>query len=284
MPFVVGANRSGTTLLRLMLDAHPELAIPPETFFVPNLIELFDQADPTRKDALAAITGQPEFADFGLPAAHLEAAMAAAPNTAGDALRAFYGSYASRHGKTRAGDKTPGYSGSMRAIESVLPEARFVHIIRDGRDVALSVMERGLKERTIEELAKRWKRRIKRTRKQGAKVAHYLEIRYEDLIAETEATLRKVCESCELPFDAAMLNYHERAAERLGEMSGELEGGEDKQSLPAGYRAEMHSATSGPPDPSRLGKWRTQMEPADAQEFEQTAGALLAELGYELSS
>lgn len=46
MPFVVGANRSGTTLLRLMLDSHPELAIPPETHFVPNLIELYAGGTP----------------------------------------------------------------------------------------------------------------------------------------------------------------------------------------------------------------------------------------------
>ena len=106
------------------------------------------------------------------------------------ALRAFYGLYAAGQGKPRAGDKTPGYSASMRAIESVLSEARFVHIIRDGRDVALSVMSRAVKERTVEDLAKRWKRRINRTRKQGAKVSHYLEVRYEELVADTEATLR----------------------------------------------------------------------------------------------
>jgi len=283
MPFVVGANRSGTTLLRLMLDAHPELAMPPETHFVPNLIELFSQGAPSREEALAVIASRPEFADFGLPEADLAEAMAVQPNTARGGLLAFYGLYATRQSKGRCGDKTPGYSTSMRAIEGVLPEARFVHIIRDGRDVALSVMARGIRERTIEELAQRWKRRLERTRKQGSRVARYTEVRYEDLIRGTEATLRRLTDFLDMPFDEAMLAYHERAAERLGEMSGELQAAEGRQSLPEGYRAEMHSSTSSPPQADRVAKWRREMNPADAREFEEIAGDLLTELGYELA-
>lgn len=284
IPFVVGANRSGTTLLRLMLDAHPALAIPPETFFVPNVIELYDEGDPSRDDAISLIASRPEFGDFGLTADELATAIGAQVNTARGVLLAFYGAYAAKQGKPRFGDKTPGYSGSMRAVEGVLPEARFVHIVRDGRDVALSVMSRALQERTIEELAKRWRRRMKKTRRQGGKVDHYLEIRYEDLIAETEATLREVCEFIELDWDAAVLSYYERAAERLGEMSGELRGDGEKRDLPEGYRAEMHSATSQPPDPGRLYKWKREMDPDDVKVFDEIAGDILAELGYETSA
>jgi LPS sulfotransferase NodH len=284
MPFVVGANRSGTTLLRLMLDAHPQLAIPPETFFVPNLIELYAEGEPSREEAIALIESRPEFADFGLERDDLAAAAEERPNTARGVITAFYSLYAMNQGKPRFGDKTPGYSGSMRAIEGVLPEARFVHIVRDGRDVALSVMSRSLKERTVPELAKRWKRRIKRTQQQGAKVEHYLEIRYEDLIADTEAELRKVCDFLELEWDEAMLAYHERASERMAEMSGELEGAGEKRDLPEGYRAQMHAATSQPPDPNRLYKWKREMDPAATEAFEEIAGELLNDLGYDTGS
>ena len=284
MPFVVGANRSGTTLLRLMLDAHPQLAIPPETFFVPNLIELYAEGEPSREEAIALIESRPEFADFGLDRADLVAAAEEQPNTARGVITTFYSLYAMKQGKPRFGDKTPGYSGSMRAIEGVLPEARFVHIVRDGRDVALSVMSRGVKERTVPELAKRWKRRIKRARKEGAKVEHYREIRYEDLIADTETELRKVCEFLELEWDEAMLTYHEQAAERMAEMSGELQGAGEKRDLPGGYRAEMHAATSKPPDPDRLDKWKREMSPADIEGFEEVAGDLLNDLGYDTGS
>ena len=92
-----------------------------------------------------------------------------------------------------------------------------------------------------------------------------------------------MCDFLDLPFDDAMLSYHERAAERMSEMSGELEGGGDKQSLPAGQRAEMHAATSEPPKRESLEKWKREMASADVAKFEEIAGDLLAELGYETS-
>ncbi|MDQ3729498.1 MAG: hypothetical protein M3355_07910, partial [Actinomycetota bacterium] len=95
-------------------------------------------------------------------------------------------------------------------------------------------------------------------------------------------SLRAICDFLDLEFDPAMLDYHERAAERLDEMSGELQAAEGRQSLPEGYRSEMHSETSRPPRTEQIAKWRREMDPADAREFERLAGELLVELGYDL--
>src|SRR5919108_2531245 len=140
-PFIVGATRSGTTLLRLMLDAHPEMAIPSETHFIPDLIKAY-RLESTSPERLAeVVTSHRRWGDFHLDAAELlERFRAIDPLTPGDAIRAFFELYAEREGKARWGDKTPGYVREMHRIESVLPEARFVHLIRDGRDVALSVL------------------------------------------------------------------------------------------------------------------------------------------------
>ena len=222
-PFVVGVNRSGTTLLRMMLDAHPELTIPPETHFVPELIAAAESKDPAPETLLATITGQREWGDFGLDEDELlERFRAIEPLNAGDALRAFYSAYAERAGKPRWGEKTPIYVKSMRKIERALPEARFVHVIRDGRDVALSIRDRAVKEHPIDRIAERWVRRISRAREQARHLAHYEEIRYENLILDTRPTLERVCELFELPWDDALLNYHERSADRLEEMKREL--------------------------------------------------------------
>ena len=80
-----------------------------------------------------------------------------------------------------------------------------------------------------------------------------------------------------------MLSYHTHAADRLGEMAGALraEGGHAEQQ--AGYRIDNHAATTRPPDPSKLDKWRTEMAPADVAAYERVAGSMLTELGYELS-
>src|SRR3954454_23224027 len=95
-PFVVGMNRSGTTLLRLMLDSHPEMTIPPETHFVPDLIEAFDDAEELEAGRVVEIlTSDRHWVDFNLDASELEARLAGMGELdAGDALRAFYALYA----------------------------------------------------------------------------------------------------------------------------------------------------------------------------------------------
>ncbi len=139
-PFVVGVPRSGTTLLRLMLDAHSELAIPPETHFIPKLIKLCEKGSgDMRENALELITNHRRWPDFEISAEDLAERLDRASKLDATAVvRSFYETYAAAQGKTRWGEKTPQYLRMMGRIARTLPEARFVHIVRDGRDVALS--------------------------------------------------------------------------------------------------------------------------------------------------
>jgi hypothetical protein len=279
-PFIVGANRSGTTLLRMMLDAHPELTIPPETHFVPDVIQACDEGG-TADQVIEVMTSHREWGDFDLDAdVVLERLRSLDPLTAGDALRAFYGLYAERAGKPRWGEKTPGYATNMIEIQGALPEARFVHLIRDGRDVALSAMDRAKKPITAGQVAKRWQRRITKARKQSRKVNHYLEARYEDLVLDTEPALRRITDFLELPWDPGMLDYHERAAERLEEMARELPATDKRPQLEQDHRLKIHALTKEPPKKDRVERWREQMSEDDRVAFEQVAGDLLDELGY----
>jgi hypothetical protein len=282
-PFVVGVNRSGTTLMRMMLDAHPDLTMPPETHFVPELIDVAEAGNATPEAFLATITKQREWGDFGLTEEQLlEAFGAIEPLNAGDALREFYALYAERIGKPRCGEKTPIYVKSIRKISGALPEARFLHVIRDGRDVALSIRDRATKEHSIEAIAERWVRRIGQARRQSSKLAEgaYKEIRYEGLVLDTEAVLREVCEFFELPWDDAILDYHERSAERLEEMKRELPADGKRTTLSVERRMATHARTTQAPDPSRVSRWRESMDREQRREFESIAGELLAELGY----
>ena len=282
-PFVVGVGRSGTTLLRLMLDAHPQLAIPAETQFVPEVLER--QGECRGADELVdVIVGARTWDDFGLDEEHLREAAAGAQGAA-DVLRAFYGLCAEREGKPRWGDKTPGYVKRMRTIGGALDEARFIHLIRDGRDVALSRRSYGMgADKTIADVADLWKRRIENARRQAKKLRdRYLELRYEDLVAETEPALRSVCELIELEFDPAMLAHHDGAGERIAELGGLAPEGE-RRGREAGERQAAHALASQPPSGARTGVWRTEMDPADRAEFEHVAGDLLAELGYDVPS
>jgi hypothetical protein len=286
-PFIVGSPRSGTTLLRMMLDAHPQLTILPETHFLPELVEACE-AGATAQEAAGVVAAHRRWADFHLDQAELGARLAAAGDrpAASDALRAFYDLYAEGQGKPRWGDKTPEYALLMTQIEGLLPEARFIHVIRDGRDAALSRirwrLQRTGEPANIERLARRWKRWIRRARKQGRQVTHYTEVRYEDLILDTEATLRGLCEFLALDWDAAVLDYHAQASRRLEEIAHELPAATDRQALAADQRLAKHEMTTKPPRADRVAVWRTEMEPADRERFEATAGDLLTELGYPL--
>ena len=128
-----------------MLDAHPDLTIPPEMHFVPQVIRLARRDGGTRRADGANDGRHPRWGDFGIEARELRGRVAhIKPAKAGPVVRAFYELYAESQGKARWGDKTPRYMRAMPRIEKALPEARFIHIIRDGRDVALSQRERAL--------------------------------------------------------------------------------------------------------------------------------------------
>ena len=168
----------------------------------------------------------------------------------------------------------------MKLIQRAIPEARFVHVVRDGRDVALSVLDRTVRELTAGDVARRWQKKITKAREDSPNLDHYIEIRYEDLILETEPTLRKVCEFIELPWDDSLLTYHERSADRLKEMARALPAEGRAKELTVERRMATHEMTTKPPSADRVARWRTQMAPEQREEFEAIAGELLKQLGY----
>lgn len=287
MPVVVGSPRSGTTLLRLMLDAHPELAIPPETGFLVLGAMMKGRGDKLRENFFRALVNYPEplpsWPDFEVAQEQFWSALVEIePFDVAEGYRAFYRLYASRFGKPRWGDKTPLYCLGIDAIRRVLPEARFVHIIRDGRDAALSL--RGMRFSPgpeIETQAAYWRRCVSAARASGTGRADYLEVRYENLILNTRETLERICAHVRLDYDERMLSYYTRAPERLREHKG--------RSLPDGtivftqeQRLRQQERTTEPPDHSRVFAWKRSMGADEVERFRLVAGDLLRELGYEV--
>jgi hypothetical protein len=238
------------------------------------------------EEAHGVVTGHRQWGDFGLDSGELLRRYCALDRIDPEsAVRAFFELYAEREGKPRWGDKTPNYIKRMKQIQRTIPEARFVHMIRDGRDAALSRFKRLLKQPPpMETVAERWVRKIEGARADGEQVGHYLEVQYENLVRDTEPELRRVCEFLELPWDPTILRYYERAEDRLAEMVRDLPSEEGKPMRPADHRREAHLLTSKPPDPTRLARWKAEMDPEQNVIFESVAGDLLTELGYEVVS
>jgi hypothetical protein len=281
MPFVVGAGRSGTTLLRLMLDAHDALAIPAETHFIPAVADIAGDPATRRRRFLQTLTGFETWPDLATSAAELDAALAdVEPFTVADGVRCFYRLYASRRGKTRAGDKSPPYCLHLTSIDRLLPEAHFVHLIRDGRDVALSVRPLWFSPgTTIEAIAGDWARHVRIAREQSRSCAHYLEIRFEDLVRDTTAVLRRICDFLALPYQSRMERYFETARDRLDEVQTRRRA-DGSVVIGKTERIAMQRWTTEPPSPSRIGRWRREMSNDERRRFAAVAGDLLDELGY----
>ena len=179
-PFIVGMPRSGTTLLRLMLDAHPAMAIPPETHFLRDLVQLPPKEAASREVFLRLIVEFYTWPDFHLSIEELSDRLDRVnPFSPTAGLRCFYGMYAEKFGKKRWGDKSPPYGFCMGDVRRLVPEAHFIHVIRDGRDAALSHRKTFLwRDRTLGRHAAEWRTGILSFRDQAAGVP-YIELRFE---------------------------------------------------------------------------------------------------------
>lgn len=292
MPVVVGAARSGTTLLRMMLDSHPALALPPETHFLPALRALQTRADlkgpeqneALREEFLRVVTGSLNWKEFGIGEEELHAATGGGKSFGvANGVRKFYGLYARARHKTRWGDKTPPYVTHLQEISVLLPETRFVHLIRDGRDVALSM--RGLwfdaAGGNLEDQAANWVWRIREARQQAAFCPHYLEVRYEDLLENPPEVLRRVCDFIELDYAPEMARYHESAGDRLQAEIQDRHDATGQVIVSKAQREAIFERVGAPPDHTRAGRWRREMSAAERGRFEAVAGESLRELGYE---
>ena len=264
---VLGVRRSGTTLLRVMLDRHSELAVPDESYFVPQLADRhFRHVEPDEfVDDLRRID---TLAEWNVPLDKVRARLTERMPI-GAAIATVYAVYATERGKARWGDKTPMYMQNLRLLARLFPDALFVHLIRDGRDAALSflAMPKGLmtetwmQPRDTAAFACQWRTEVKAARRLGRRVGaeRYLEVRYEDLVRDVESVLRRISEFTRLPYEPAMADYA---------------GNVDVSAKPH-QQSLRHPLTAG------LRDWRVQMSPEDVGAFEQVAADLLDELGYE---
>jgi hypothetical protein len=263
---VLGVSRSGTTLLKEMLDGHPVLAIPSESYFIPQLWDRHGRR-PDKEAFLADVERLARVREWGVTRDQVSMRLPQRPDFA-EAIGAIYRAYAEARGKPRFGDKTPSYMQRLPLLEQAFPGARYVHLIRDGRDAALSFLSMRRKPRFnwarprgVGSFAAQWRREVEGGRQFGRQTAprRYLEIRYEDLVVEPERILRETCRFLGLEFDPAMLDYHRRV---------------DRERVPD------HQGLAQPPRRG-MRRWQDEMSPRDVETFEAVAGGLLTELGYE---
>ena len=253
-----------------MLSSHPDMAIPGESHFIPTSVRersRFERQDGFDHGAFVEFhLAHPRVQRWNLnsDAVH-DLFDDARPRSVPEGVRLLYQAYADHRGKLRYGDKTPAYVLHLDLLSEVFPEARFVHIIRDGRDVCLSLQEMEWGPNDVYGAARFWRHRVERGSASGLALgpSRYLEVRYEDLVDGPEECLGRVCAFLDLGFREEMLSYSVHSETFLDEIRA----------------PHRHQGVRAPID-GRTRDWSTEMSPKDIALFERVAGRLLSKLGY----
>lgn len=262
--FVVGCARSGTTLVRMMLTSHPHVAVPPESHFVVAMAP----SDPSADFPVEQLLQYPRVAPWALDADAVRAAeQAIGPWDYPRAVRAVFEAYAAAQGKPRWGDKTPGYVEHLPLLARLFPDARFVHVIRDGREVAASLAEWPWGPASPEAGGFWWRRKVGIGRRDGGALGdRYREVRLEDLVADPEGELAGLCRFLDLDVAPSMLAYPDQV--------------QDLMTKPAEtWLALTHPHLLEPPT-ANLRDWRSGLSPRRQRAVTAACGPLLELLGY----
>ena len=265
--FIVGMNGSGTSMMLDSLGRHPQLyAVPHETLMMPYIIGQAARFGDLEKDenflaygrfaldqmpVLRRITGTDR---IELPANWLEM-----PRTVAGVFHGIFGSFAAAEGKRRWCEKTPDHVQHIEILSEVFPNASFVHMIRDGREVASSISRR--QHRHPEMVIYRWKQLVREGRSAGAALgSRYLEIRYEALTTNPEEQMRRLCSFLDVEFSDQVLQSRMPQNPR---------------------RRRLAQGTLGTISANPV-KWPDYFDSASVRRLERIGGRMLAELGYEV--
>jgi len=271
--FIVGSGRSGTTLLRLILSGHSRIEIPPETWFILPLVRRFPLREPLKPEQVRAVaevmTHNYRWPDMGIAADAFRAqAMSLAKPCLVDLIDIVYRHHLAAAGKPRIGDKTPPYIEIIPQLSALYPDAKFIHLLRDGRDVAISYIDLKWQfpgcrcyERNFE-----WTRALRfREAYRNSKIDwKILDVTYEDLVREPEAVIRRICAFLGEEFEPRMLAWAERV---------------DK--VPERERV-IHPRLAHPLSEAAVARWRTKLSGFECFIMEACLRRDLRRWGYRL--
>jgi hypothetical protein len=248
--FVIGSPRSGTTLLRLMLDSHPRISCGEETHFLRDLEVIVG-----RNWNLVSTYGLDR--EWWL-----------------DHIRALYGDFQTevltRSRKARWAEKDPTYTLHLGFIEELFPNAVYVHLLRDGHDVVASFRDRWGYKSAARAARTEWARYVDAAQALGARLPaeRYLELRYEDLVTDSEAEAQRLFAFLDEDWDASVLDFDpavHSATDRYQWFTAQRrEAGGDDSTI---YR-------------SRVGAGGSSLDPFLRTLLRRRNGKLLRQLGY----
>jgi hypothetical protein len=265
-PIIVGCRRSGVSLLKVMFASHPQVAVLPDTSFIASLISLHTATSTFDPDTFVdQLYREGHLADWQLPRIAVEDLFRADPPTNYPAaVRQILSIWTGLQYSERYVDGTHGSIDHLPVLTQLFPEAKVVHVVRDGRHVGASMLELGLVDR-LEDAAMLWRRQVEETRRTllSLPTGRHYEVRYEDLVSAPVSTLQAVCHAVDLEFHEDMLDYQPLARRAV-----------HAAPRPHEHRYLAHPVRNG------LRDWQRDLPGEAVDRFDSQAGGLLRELGY----
>ena len=267
-----GYDRSGTTLLSLMVGAHPDIAVPFSTtdlwYRLNGKLDDYNQLA-SNDDVQQLVDDILQDERIKLWDVDLDREQLLADLPTGDyaaVVDRIHSAYAREKGKSRWGNISIATIRYMHRVNEWFPDAQFIHIVRDGRDVAVSHMNYEFGTDNVYDCVTKWVNAVGQNLRMGEMLGadRYMVIKYEDLILDTENALRRMCDFLSVPYSAAMMDH--------------LAAGEGK--IPESKKF-LWPIISKPLDPSRVGRWKTRLSMTKRTIFEAHGTYLLRELAYE---
>jgi hypothetical protein len=276
---IIGCGRSGNTLLRAMLMAGDDIAIPPESYVWGSvakhfLLWRFLPWTQVCDKVIHKFVDYPEFSTWGLDATALYKRAYDIPEEQRclySIIEVIYKAYVQTIDCNigRWGDKTPLNTLYLHHINHIVPNSKYVHLVRDPRAVAQSYVKAAqtnaqIQEKTITDAAQRWQASEKSVAAFRAQIKpeQYMQIKFEDLILETESTLRRTCDFLSLDYSDTMVSRAQ--AQALGDVE----------------KHQHHAMTMKNIDPSKIDQWKTSLSEKQVALIEEMTKEYARAYGY----
>ena len=276
--FIVGRPRSGTTLLRTLFDAHPDVQIPPECKFILDLYPKYGRKTSWNEtDLLEFYNDLIKQWRFDIWTIDREKLRLDLMNCAGNATYSLickvvylhYDSFFPKGQVIMIGDKNPGYTIYTRRLLKIFPDAKFIHILRDYRDNYVSVKDVDFELPLPSLVAAKWKLFYKNFRKAGlSRPEQYTTIRYEDLVSDPGESLSQLCRFLGLAYRSEVLNFHEKKDDVF-------------KAYPKEFITRYHANLLNEVNKSRSGVWKTKLSKKEIRLADLAVGKVAEEAGYQ---
>jgi hypothetical protein len=276
--FIIGRPRSGTTLLRILFEAHPHVLIPPESPFIINLYKKYRKVtswdETIIQDFCEDLFKQRYFDKWLITKEDLLEKLleAKGENTFQDMARRVCLSYKSVFDKEEIqliGDKNPAYSLFARRIHKLFPEAKIIHITRDYRDNYLSLTNVNFEVPVVPLVVYRWKfayKQMGKLKKRNPGLVYSL--KYEDLAADPENKFSDLCRFLDIDYDPSVMSFYEKKTEAEKAYAGSRD------------LALVHKSLFKPISTDRMNLWQTEMSPRQIRVADLVAGKTAERAGY----